>query len=100
MMRKGKITVTLDQPVIDALDELQETLTEMAREEFTDAEIEEQRLFSPMGYSRSSAVQVALLYYMKKTGVKVKWPGRTALDLASGESVPIPDGAEVMEEKP
>lgn len=96
-MKKGKITITLDQPVIDALDDLQETLTEAAREEFTDSEIEEQKLFSPMGYSRSSAVQMALLYYMKKMGVKVQWPGRTAMDLVSGETVPIPDGAEIRE---
>jgi hypothetical protein len=97
-MPKNKITVTLEPEVIEALGPLQAELESQAHGVLGKGDV--QALHGPVRYSRSSVVQAAILALCARLGVGVDWrhPHGTAMDIATGKSVPIPDGAEIKEE--
>ena len=93
MVRKKKLSITLDEPVLEMLSVLHGRLESETYEALGD-----ERVYGPVRYSRSSIVQMALVQLGREHGVEVQWPAPTAMDLQTGKSVPIPADATVQQE--
>ncbi len=66
---KVKLTITIEPAVVKALGPLQTRLEELAHGGNADLQV----LYGPQRYSRSTAVQLAILTLCKKHGVEIPW---------------------------
>jgi len=95
-MSKRKITITLEPEVIEVLAPLQASLEEQAHGAVAANDV--RALYGPVRYSRSSVVQMAILALCASQAVPVNWRNPAmALDVSTGEAVPIPDSVVITE---
>jgi hypothetical protein len=92
---KKKISVTIDVLVLAAIGPMQAALESQAHGATAADDI--RALYGPIRYSRSTIVQMALMLLAERLDITVDWPTRQAMDIASGESVPIPDGTKILD---
>jgi len=69
-MAKVKLTVSLDESVAEALDPLCRMMEKESRKQANE-EFSESVIFPALSFSRSEAVQAALVAYMNKLGVQI-----------------------------
>ncbi len=66
-MSKLSLSISLDKPAVEALDELKTILERRAKDTLPE------NVSMPVQYSRSTVIQMCIMAYCQTWGVNVKW---------------------------
>lgn len=66
-MSKLSLSISLDKPAVEALDELKTILERRAKDALPE------NVSMPVQYSRSTVIQMCIMAYCQTWGVDVKW---------------------------
>jgi hypothetical protein len=68
MLRKQKMTFTIDREVADAIPEAQQLLQDLMNQD--DAFASWVKMYGPLKFNKSNVVQLALVFLMQRLGVE------------------------------